>query len=151
VLACLATSNFKCSIRCPSWAPPAALLRKYECLQITLIQKGVAWKAVAQRICPWPCLNRGTETGAACLSCHLKLQTYLWGSLPGSLCLALKMRTSPDSSEPEGANLESYCSASAAHGTARTKAQKLGLLACLATSNFKRSPRMGCVPAVRLQ
>jgi len=29
-------------------APPAALLRKYECLQITLRQKGLAWEAVAQ-------------------------------------------------------------------------------------------------------
>jgi len=34
--------------------------------------------------------------------------------------------------------MESCCSASSAHGTARTEAQKLGLLACLATSNFKR-------------
>jgi len=53
------------------------------------------------------------------------------------------MRTSPDSSEPEGASLESYCSGSCAHGTACTEAQKLGLLACLATSNLKRSPGMG--------
>jgi len=26
-------------------------------------------------ICPWHCSHRGTETGAACLSCQLKLQT----------------------------------------------------------------------------
>jgi len=45
---------------------------------------------------------------------------------------------SADSSQPERASLESCCSASSAHGTARTEAQRLGLLACLATSNFKR-------------
>ena len=52
---------------------------------------------------------------------------------------ALKMRTSADSSQAERGSLESCCSASSAHGTARTKAQRLGLLACLTTSNFKRS------------
>jgi len=50
---------------------------------------------------------------------------------------ALKMRKSADSSQPERASLESCCSTSSAHGTARTEAQRLGLLACLATSNFK--------------
>ena len=93
-------------------------------------------------ICPWPCLNRGTETGAACLSCHLKLQTYLRGSLPGSLCRALKMRMSPDNSQAEGASLGSCCLASATHGPARREAQRLGLLACIATSKFKCS--IGC-------
>jgi len=90
-------------------------------------------------ICPWHCSHRGTEPGAACLSCHLKLQTYLWRSMPGaSGSPALKMRTSADSSQAERASLESCCSASSAHGTARTEAQSLGLLACLAPSNFKR-------------
>jgi len=65
-------------------------------------------------------------------------------SLPGSFrSTAPKMRTSQDSSYTEGTSLESCCSDSSAHGTARTDAQRLGLLACLATSNFKRSPRMG--------
>jgi len=50
---------------------------------------------------------------------------------------ALKMRTSADSSQPERASLESCCSASSTHGTARTEAQRLGLLPCLATSNFR--------------
>ena len=58
-------------------------------------------------------------------------------SLPGSP--APKVRTSADSWQPEGASLESCCSASSAHGSARTEAQRTGLLACLATSNFKRS------------
>jgi len=48
------------------------------------------------------------------------------------------MQTSADSWQAEGASLESCCSASSAHGTAHTEAQKLRLLACLATSNFKR-------------
>jgi len=91
-------------------------------------------------ICPWHCSHRGTETGAACLSCHLKLQTYIRGSLPGaSSNPPLKIRTSPDSSQPEGASMESCCSASSAHGPARTEAQRVGLLACVATSNFKRT------------
>ena len=45
----------------------------------------------------------------------------------------------PDSALPERSGLKRFCSASSAHATARTEALKLGLLACLATSNFKRS------------
>jgi len=52
---------------------------------------------------------------------------------------ALKMRTSVESSQAERSSLESCCSASSAHGTVRTEPQRLGLLACLAPSNFKRS------------
>ena len=51
---------------------------------------------------------------------------------------ALKMRTFADRSQAERASLESCCSASSAHGTVRTEAQRLGLLACLAPSNFTR-------------
>jgi len=50
-----------------------------------------------------------------------------------------KMRNSADSWQAEGAILERCCSASSAHGTARTEARRLGLLACLAISNFKSS------------
>jgi len=50
---------------------------------------------------------------------------------------ALKMRTSADSSQPQKGILKICCSASSAHGTARTEAQRLGLLACLVPSNFK--------------
>jgi len=90
-------------------------------------------------ICPWHCSHRGTETVAACLSCHLKHLFYLWWSVPCACgSPAPKMRKSADSSQPEMASLESCCSATSAHGTARTEAQTLGLLACLATSNFKR-------------
>ena len=66
--------------------------------------------------------------------------TWEWG---GSVAVASdspapKMRTSADSSQAKRASLESCCSASSAHCTARTEAQRLGLLACLDTSNFKR-------------
>jgi len=50
----------------------------------------------------------------------------------------LKMRKSADSSLPERASLGSFCSASSVHAIARTEAQRLGLLACLALSNCKR-------------
>ena len=59
-------------------------------------------------------------------------------SLPGSYhSPAPKVRTSADSWQAEGASLESCCSASSAHGTARTEPQRLVLLASLApeTSN----------------
>ena len=49
------------------------------------------------------------------------------------------MRTSADSLQAERSSLESFCSASSDHGTARTEAQRLGLLVGLATTNFKRS------------
>jgi len=53
-------------------------------------------------------------------------------SLPGSFhSPALKMRTSAGSWQPEGAILEICCSASSAHGTARTEAQRLGFLLML--------------------
>jgi len=51
----------------------------------------------------------------------------------------LKMRTSADKWQPERASLERCCPTSSAHGTARTETQRLGLLACLGTSKFKRS------------
>jgi len=65
---------------------------------------------------------------------------------------ALKMQKSADSWQPEGANLESCCSASSSLCTARTEAQKQGLLACLATSNFKHIKGVPCrvPPAVLL-
>ena len=55
----------------------------------------------------------------------------------------LKMRTSADSLQPEEASLESFCSATSAHCTAQTEAQRLGLLACLATVKFKCRLEMG--------
>jgi len=40
--------------------------------------------------------------------------------------------------QPEGASLESCCSASSVQGPARIEEQSLGLLASLDTLNFKR-------------
>jgi len=57
---------------------------------------------------------------------------------PPSSSPATNMQTSADSWQGEGASQECSCSTSSAHGTARTEAQRLGLLRCLATSNFKR-------------
>jgi len=61
-----------------------------------------------------------------------------------------KMPTSAYSWQPEEASLERCYSASSAHGTARTQAQRLGLLASLATSNFKSNEGGLCraAPAV---
>ena len=76
---------------------------------------------------------------ASLATSNFKRRLEIGGSLPGSFrSPAPKMRTSADSWQPEEANLQSCCSASSDHGTARTEAQRLGLLACLATSNFKR-------------
>ena len=59
---------------------------------------------------------------------------------------APKIRTSAGRWQPEGSILQSCCSASSAHGTARTEAQRLELLACLANANFKRMLGMGVFP-----
>ena len=118
-----------------------ALLQKCERLQIACSQKGLAWKAVAQPHLPMALLaQRHRDWG--CLIVLLPQTSniaWAWGYLPGYFCSpAPKMRTSADSLQPEGASLESCCSSSSAHGNARTEAEKLEMLACLATSNFKR-------------
>jgi len=116
------------------------LLRKCERLQIARSQKGLAWKAVAQPHLPMAPLAQRHRDWGCLLVFPLKHQTKVSFSVQGdSSRPALKMRTSADGWQPERASLESCCSASSAHGTARTEAQRLGLLACLATSNFKRS------------
>jgi len=77
----------------------------------------------------------------ACLATsNFKCRIVNGAYLPSALRSAdMKMRTSADRWQPEEASLESCCSASSAHGTARTEPQRLGLLACLSTSNFKRN------------
>ena len=85
---------------------------------------------LAQRHIHWGCL----------LVLPPQTSNAVTGSVPRSSgSPAHKMRKSGDRSQPERASVESYCSASSAHGTACTEAQRLGLLACLATSNVKRS------------
>jgi len=76
------------------------------------------------------------RTEAHCLGCLLLLppQTShvdLGVRAGGSGSPALETRTSADTSQPERSSLESCCSTSSAHGTARTEAQRLGLRACL--------------------
>jgi len=152
LLACLATSNFKRSlgmgVACQS--PLAALLRKCKRLQIGGSQKGLAWKAIAEPHLPMTLLVQSHRDW----SCLLVLppQTsnvaWEWVCLPGSFgSSAPKKQTSAGSLQTEGASLENCCSASTAHGTARIEAERLKLLACLATSNFKRILGMGEVLA----
>jgi len=90
-----------------------------------------------------PLLAQRHRDGACWLVLPTRISNVplLWRvSLPGAYgSPALKMRTSADSSQAERASLERCCSASSAHGTACTEAQRLRLLACLATSNFKHT------------
>jgi len=140
LLARLATKIFRGSLEWggPCRAPPAALLPKFKRLQIARSQKGLAWKAVAQPHLPLALLaQRHREWGCLLV---LPPQTSnvdlgFRGGCLGQLCS--KKQTSADSSQPETTSLESCCSASSAHGTARTEAQRPARLSCLATSNFK--------------
>jgi len=127
----------------PRQAPFTALLRIGERLQIAGSQKRLAWKAVAQPHLPMAMLAQRHRDWGCLLVLPPQTSNVTWewrGLLPGSFhSPAPNMRTSADSWQPEGTSLEICCSASSPHGTARTEAQRLGLLACLATSNFKRS------------
>jgi len=119
---------------------PAALLRKCERLQIARRYKELAWKAVAQPHVPMALLAQRHRDWGCLLVLPPETSNVFLGVLDKSIrSPAPKMRTSADSSQAERASVESCCSASSAHGTARTEKQRLGLLACLATSNFKRS------------
>ena len=81
----------------------------------------------AQRLGLLPCLATSN------------FKSSLWGSVPGaSGSPAPKMRMSADSWQAEGASLESCCSASSTHGTVRTEAQRLELLASLATLKLQK-------------
>ena len=131
-------------------APLTGLLRKCECLQIGGSQKGLAWKAVAQPHLPMALLAQRHRDWGCLLVLPPQTSSGTWERL---VCLpdyfhsaAPKMRTCADSLQPEGAILESCCSASSAHGTARTQAQRQGLVTCLASLNFKRSLGMGPGP-----
>jgi len=138
LLACLSTSNFKRSLGGPCRAPPAAQLRKCERLHIARRQKELACKDVAQPPLPMALLaQRHRAWGCLLVLPPQTSNVSLVVRAGGSVSPALKMRTSADSSQPETASLQSCCSASSAHGTAHTEAQRLGLLACLAPSNVK--------------
>ena len=55
-------------------------------------RRGYPGKVLLSRICPWHCWNRGTETGTACLSYHLKRQTYPRDGFPCSAPPAALLR-----------------------------------------------------------
>jgi len=145
LLAYLATCNFKrmweCGLSLPgSFRSPAPKLR----------MSADSWQpeeAILESCCSASSAHGTARTEAQRMgllaflaTLNFKRSLGMVVSLPGSFrSRALKMRTSAGSWQPEGASLESCCSASSAHGTARTEAQRVGLLACLATSNFKRS------------
>jgi len=115
------------------------MLRKCERLQLARSQKRLAWKAVAQPHLLMALLSQRHRDWVSLLNLPPQIAKYLRKSLHCSChSYTLKMRTSSDSSQPERASLESCCSGSSAHGTARTEARRLGLMACLATSDFKR-------------
>ena len=115
----------------------AAQLRKCERLQIVRGQKALAWKAVAQPHLPMAVLaQRHRDWGCFLVLPPQNSNVAKVVRAEGYCGAAPKMRTSADSSQPEKAGLQSCCSASSAHGTARTEAQRLGLLACLAPPNF---------------
>ena len=127
-------SNVALEWCCPCQDPFTAMLLKCERLQIAGSQKRLAWKAVAQPHLLMALLAQRHRDWWCLLVLLLKLQTYLrWYVAGASTIPALKIRTSADSSQPEIASLESCCSASSTHGTACTEAQRLGLVACLAT------------------
>ena len=124
----------KVSFGVPCLGTRACMLGKHERLQIARSQKKLAWKAVAQPHLPMALLAQRHRHWGCLLVLPLKLQKHLRWSVPGACTIpAPKRQTSADSSQPESASLESCCSASSTHGTACTEAQRLGLLACLAT------------------
>jgi len=145
LLACLATSNFKRRLEMVvslpgSFSSPALKMRT----------SAGTWQpegAILEICCSASSAHGSARTEAqrlgllACLATSkFKRSLGKFVSQPGCFrSPAPKVRTSADSWQPEGASLESFCSASSAHGSARTEAQRLGLLACLANSNFKRS------------
>ena len=140
LLACLATSNFQSIFGFPCRKPPAALLPKCERMQIARRQKELACKAVAQPHLPMALLAQRHRDWGCLLVLSPQTANVALGIRAGRLRTPTsKMRTSEDSSQAERATLESFCSGSSTHGTACTEAQRLGLLASLATSKFKRN------------
>jgi len=134
LLTCLGTSNFKRSFWVLCMWPPAALLQKRKRLQIDRRQKELAWKVVPHPHLHMALLAKRHRDWGCLLVLPPQTSNVVLQSVHGAVnSPAPKMRTSADSSQAERASLESCCSASSAHATARTEAQRLGLLACLAT------------------
>ena len=140
LIACLATSNCKRSFGGPCRRTPAALLPKCERLQIAVSQNELAWKAAAQPHLPMALLAQAQRLGlSACLATsNFKLsfrdpcQEPPAALLPKCECLRIAR-----------SQKKLACKAAAQpHLLMALLAQRqktLGLLACLATSNFQRS------------
>ena len=127
-----------CPLKChknfagPCRGPSAALLSKCERMQISRRQKLLAWKDVAQPHLPMALLAQRHRDWGCLLVLPPQTSNVDLGFRGGCLRqLCSKKQTSADSSQPERASLESCCSASSAHGTARTEAQRLGCLLLL--------------------
>ena len=102
------------------------------------MQKGLAWKAVAQPPLPMALLAQRHRDWGCLLALPPQTSNVAWRSLPGaSSSPAPKVRTCPDSSQPEGASLESCCSASSAHCNASRGTKSPRLCGHLFTSNIK--------------
>jgi len=132
--------------------PLAPLLRKCERLQIACSQKGLAWKAVAEPHLPMALLSLNHRAWGCLLVLPPQTSNVSWERVSLTYSFrspAPKMRTSADRWQPAGASLEKCCSASSAHGTTLSEPQRLGLLTCLATSNYKRILGKG-IPATLL-
>ena len=103
-------------------------------------------------ICSWHCSHRATDTGAACLSCHLKLQT---DPGKGGACqtpLAALLRRCERLQIAGRQKWPSWKAVAQPHLPMALLAQRhrdLGLLASLASSNFQRSLGMGDVSQAR--
>jgi len=140
----LPTSNLKYRFGGLCRGSPAVLLRKCKRLQVAGRQKELAWKAVAQPHLPMSLLaQRYRDWGCMLVLLPQTSNVSRGGGVLPVTSSSSTPKMSPDSSHPEGHSLASCFSASSAHGPARTEAQRLGLLACLATPKFKRIYRMG--------
>jgi len=137
--------------------PSGILLRKCERLQIVRRQKELAWKAVAQPHLPMALLAQRHRDWGCLLVLPPQTSNVCFRVRAGRLRQpSSEMRTSAGSSQAEKTSLESCCSASSAHGTARTEAQRLGLLDCLATLNVQHTfwgfvPGSSVSPAVKCE
>jgi len=85
LLAWLATSNFQCILGGPCRPRPAALLRKWERLQIAGRQKGLAWKAIAQSNLPMALLEKKRRDWGCLLLLPPETSNVAYGVLEGCL------------------------------------------------------------------
>ena len=141
LLACFATSNFEHILGGSCRVPPAVQSRKCKRLQRSGSRTCLAGKAVAQPHLPLALLaQRYRDWGCLLvLPHHISNVAWKWGgSLPGSFrSPAPKMRTSADRWQPEGASLQSCCSASFAMALLAQRHREWGCLLVLQLETSK--------------